>query len=154
MAGRGSKCQHLVEGSVERTVFNRRVKRLDVDFISDFGISAAILLRLLWRDGVSMALDLWEDSGAKEFVMMVSLGFFKRTRNRYQMILPSHLDIEVLKSAALELARTEDREYELHPEALVVWMSEAEARSCRKRLRDMDQDLRIGKRCRLLREAV
>jgi hypothetical protein len=85
---------------------------------------------------------------------MAKLGFVRRTGTRYQMTMPDNLDIEAIKAAALEAARTEDREHYLHPEALVASMSKDKARACQKRLRNMDQDLRIRKRCRLLRDAV
>jgi hypothetical protein len=146
----------LWKKALNQRKFGRQVARLTLLYIPDFGISAAIVLHELWKNYVAAVLDLWgdEDSGAIEFVMMAKLGFFRQTGKRYQMTVPDNLDIDAIKAAALEMARTEDREHYLHPEALVAFMSKDKARACRKRLRYMDQDLRISKRCRLLRDAV
>jgi hypothetical protein len=125
-----------------------------VAYILDFEITATLLLSNLLNNRVSLMVDLWAEGG-NEFVVMVMLGFFRLAGGRYQMTVPENLSIEAIKSSVSELARTDDGEhYMLHPEALVIHMSEGKARACRKRLRDMHQDLRISRRCRLLRDAA
>jgi hypothetical protein len=81
---------------------------------------------------------------------MTEMGFFVRTGQRYQMTIPTRLDIHKLKSAMLKLAQTEDEEYYLHPEYLVATMPYAEAEAWQHRLRDMDQDRRHADRLLLL----
>ena len=59
--------------------------------------------------------------------MMLGMGFFVLTGDRYQMTIPVELTIEKVKSAVLNYAETEDSEYWLHPEHLVKTMSLAGA---------------------------
>jgi hypothetical protein len=135
----------LWQKALRQRKFSKQVIRLSAVYIPNFGISAAIFLGELWKNGIAAALDLWgdDDSGAIEFVIMVKLGFFRRTGMRYRMTVPDDLDIAAIKAAALVLARTEDRNYCLHPEALVTHMSKDNAQACRRRLRDVNQDRRI-----------
>ena len=44
----------------------------------------------------------------EEFVMMVEMGFFVLTGQRYQMAIPAQLNMDVVKKAALKFAQTED----------------------------------------------
>ena len=71
----------------------------------------------------------------EEFSMMVEMGFFALTGQRYQMVIPEQMTLEVVIKAALTLAQTEDAEYCLHPEYLVAIMRWQEARVWRARLR-------------------
>ena len=57
-------------------------------------------------------------------------------------------------SFGVQMTHTLNSDYLPHPEVFVTSMRKDEARACQKRLRDMNQDLRIGKRCRLLRNAA
>lgn len=134
--------------------FSKQIVSLTASYIPNFGIAATLFISKLLNNGASsLVFDLgWQ--GTNELVMMIRLGFFKPTCGRYQMIVPEHLDIELIKGAALELVRTEDEEYMLHPEDILVHMSKDEARACRKRLRYMDQRQRIRERSRLLGDAV
>ena len=54
-------------------IFNKRVERLIVAYIPDFGISATALLSQIARDHALVALDLWGEGG-EEFAMMVDMG--------------------------------------------------------------------------------
>ena len=87
--------------------------------IPDFSIGATVLLSRLESNHVSFVVQLSGEE-AEEFVMMTEMGFFVRTGQRYQMTIPTRLDIHKLKSAMLKLAQTEDEEYYLHPEYLVA----------------------------------
>ena len=107
-------------------IFNKRVERLIVAYIPDFGISATALLSQIARDHALVALDLWGEGG-EEFAMMVDMGFFALRHGHYFMNLPKRLNVEIVKSAALRLARTEDREYLLHPENYIASMSRTKA---------------------------
>ena len=88
--------------------------------------------------------------GVDEFTMMVEMGFFVLTGQRYQMVIPTRLTIGKVKRAALKLAQTEDEEYYLHPEYLVVTMPYAEAKAWQVRLRGMSEDNRCADKLLLL----
>jgi hypothetical protein len=50
---------------------------------------------------------------------MVEMGFFTLTGDRYQMTLPTKLDMDRVKQAHLKLAGTEDENW-IHPERRVM----------------------------------
>ena len=66
------------------------------------------------------------------------------------MVIPEQMTLEVVMKAALKLAQTEDAEYYLHSEYLVAIMRWQEARVWQARLRDMDENHRLGDRRLLL----
>jgi hypothetical protein len=82
--------------------------------------------------------------------MMVEMGFFVLTGQRYQMVIPTQLIMAKVKRAALKLAQTEDEECYLHPEYLVATMPYAEAKAWQNRLREMGDDHRNADRLLLL----
>jgi hypothetical protein len=82
--------------------------------------------------------------------MMAEMGFFVVTGQRYQMVIPTRLNMEKVKGAALKFARTEDEEYCLHPEYLVATMPKTEAEAWQKRLRTMNPAHRCADRAVLL----
>jgi hypothetical protein len=82
--------------------------------------------------------------------MMLALGFFRLTGQRYQMTIPPQLTLERVKEAALKVARTEDGENGLRPQDLVLTMPLSEARMWQARLRSMDQSQRRADRLLLL----
>ena len=84
-----------------------------------------------------------------DFVLMVEMGFFTLTGGRYQMTVPTKLDMELVKQAHLKLAGTEDEEW-IHPERFVTEMPRARAIEFQRLLRDMDQDQRLADRRALL----
>ena len=104
--------------------FAKRIERLICAFIPDFGIAATDILSALLRGGAHCAVNLWDDTG-EEFTMMVKMGFFAETRGRYCLEVPGTMSANIVKSAALALSETEDRDYDLHPETLVATMSNA-----------------------------
>jgi hypothetical protein len=149
-----AKAQGLWKKALKDREFRRQVKQFLYCYIPDFGMGAAALLGQLWKNGVSALVDLSEEQYSTDFAMMVTMGFFKRTGKRYQMTVPDQLNIEAVKSAALQMTHTLNSNYMPQPGVFVTSMRKDEARACRKRLRDMNQDLRIGKRSRLLRNAA
>ena len=82
----------------------------------------------------TIQLDGEEAELVEEFVMMVEMGFFVLTGQRYQMAIPEQLDMDVVKRAALKFAKTEDEESYLHPVYLVATMPYAEAEAWQERL--------------------
>jgi hypothetical protein len=129
--------------------FKKEVDRLMVVFIPDFSITATVLLSRLEKNLASFLVELNEEEG-EEFVMMVEMGLFALTGQRYQMVIPAHLDMKRVKSAALKLAQTEDDEYYLHPERLVATMPYTQAKEWQARLRLMDENQRCADRILLL----
>ena len=133
-------------------VFAKKIERLTVSCIPEFSIGATVMLAHLTGDLVAFSLQLNSEDG-DVFVMMAEMGFFALTGERYQLVIPKKLSVDVVKSAALKYARTEDAEYELHPEYLTVSMPKAKALRWQKRLLRMDQNRRCADRIKLLNAA-
>ena len=90
------------------------------------------------------------DEELEEFAMMIGMGFFVLTGQRYQMVIPTRLTLRKVIKEALRLANTEDEDYFLHPEDIVTTMSYADAKSWQSRLRKMDEARRQADRSLLL----
>ncbi len=116
-----------------------------------FGIGATVLL---WRLETTPAFVVRLDEGywVEVFTLMVEMGFFVRTGQRYQMAIPTRLTLGKVKRAALKLAQTEDddEKFYLHPEYLIATMPYAEATAWQERLRRMEEDHRCADRRLLL----
>jgi hypothetical protein len=82
--------------------------------------------------------------------MMAHMGFFERTGERYQMVLPLSLNSETVKAAGGKLAETMDAACAIHPERLVMTLSFATAQAWQKRLQEMDERQRLADRKVLL----
>jgi len=78
--------------------------------------------------------------------MMVEMGFFILTGERYQMVIPTKLNIGKVKRAVLKFARTEDEDGLLRPENLVATMPYAKAKAWQRRLRTMGESRRLAGR--------
>ena len=89
----------------------------------------------------------WE---IEEFAMMIEMGFFVLTGQRYQMTIPTGLSIDTVRRAALKYALTEDEDYLLHPEYLIITMPFDQAEAWQERLRVMDSQRRCADRLLLL----
>jgi hypothetical protein len=111
-----------------------------VFYIPHFNICATVLLSYLKENLASLVvpLDDWD------FIMMVEMGFFVRTGQRYQVVIPSRLTMGKVKGAALKMAQAE------YPRRLVTTMRYAEAKAWQARLRGMDEDQRCADRHLLL----
>ncbi len=86
----------------------------------------------------TLVLDLYSEEGG-DLVMMVAMGFFGPTNQRYRMAIPPDLTIAKVERTILKYAETEAEEHVLHPEYLVNTMSLPEARAWQNRLRAIDQ---------------
>jgi hypothetical protein len=84
-----------------------------------------------------------------DFVLMSEMGFFSLTGERYQMTLPSLLDVNKVKQAHIKLAETEDEEW-IHPERLVADMPYSRAEMFQQLLGKMNQSHRLADRYALL----
>ena len=81
----------------------------------------------------TFVLDLDSEEG-ELFAMMAGMGFFSQPGPTLRMIIPPRLTSDIVRSAVLTFARTEDHEYMLHPEQLVTCMSLAKAKALQKQL--------------------
>jgi hypothetical protein len=89
--GPAARCSLLWKEAIKDHSFEKEVDRLMVVFIPDFSITATVLLSRLETNLASFLVELDEEEG-EEFVMMVEMGFFALTGQRYQMVIPAHLD--------------------------------------------------------------
>jgi hypothetical protein len=120
-------------------------EKADPRFIKDHGliITATDLLWHLLRGSVALvSLDNWYA------IMMIEMGFFVLTGQRYQMVIPRRLAIGVKR--ALKLHQADDKEYIRYLEHHVAIMPYAEANAWVARLLQMDEDKRCADRDLLL----
>jgi hypothetical protein len=104
----------------------------------DLSITATNLLWSLWKDRVALMVPL-EDW---HVIMMVEMGFFLLTGQRYQMVIPRRLTLGFKR--ALKLLQADDEEYIRYLEQHVAIMPYAEAKAWRSRLLHMDEDQRCA----------
>jgi hypothetical protein len=145
-----AKADALWKEAIKDSAFEMQVNRLLVVYIPDFSIVATVLLSRLVKNLVSFVVRLNDEEEGEEFAMMVEMGLFILTGQRYQMVIPTRLNMDRVKRAALKFAKTEDEEYYLHPEYLVATMPYAEAKAWQSRLREMDEVHRHADRLLLL----
>jgi hypothetical protein len=129
--------------------FAKQIDRLEVVYIPDFGMAALALLLELRGQVTSFILRLDTEEG-ELFAMMVEMGFFVLTGDRYQMVIPERLTINKVKSALIRVARTEDAEFVLHIEHLIKTMPYVEAKAWQRRLGALHEDHRVADRLVLL----
>jgi hypothetical protein len=118
--------------------FHKQVESVCTCYIPDFAISASIMVMQLKEYRTTFVLDLDSEDG-EDFVMMVAMGFFLPTAQRYKMALPAGLTAAAVRAAVLKYAKTEDEDFMLHPENIVTTMPFAEARAWQDRLRAIDE---------------
>jgi hypothetical protein len=83
------------------------------------------------------------------FTIMVGIGFFTRTGDRYQITVPNKSPSMRLGSLGA-LAQTEDDQYYLHPVRFLVTTTRHWAKSIRQRRRGLDESTRLAEREALL----
>ena len=120
--------------------------------VPDFAIGATCSAFLLVRNQTTIIIRLNNDDihEFNEFPVMVEMGFFALTGQRYQMVIPKRLTMARVKKAALRFAQSEDADGILRPECLVVTMPYEEAGEWQSRLRNMDPAHRDADRISLL----
>jgi hypothetical protein len=115
----------------------------------DFGLMGTVFLsQFADKEFASFLVD-YESEDLIEFCLMAEMGFFTRTADRYQMTLPTKLDLDCVKQAHLKLMAAEDGE-RIHPEHLVVTMPSQRAITLQALLWGMDQGQRLADRRALL----
>ena len=151
-----TKAEALWKEGLKDTSFESQIDLLTAVYRPQFDRSASLFLFRLKKNLVSFTIPLHNSEDWAEldqFTLMAQMGFFVLTDGRYQMAIPAKLNMDVVKSAALKYARTEDAEYELHPEYLTVSMLKAKALRWQKRLLHMDENRRCADRITLLNAA-
>jgi hypothetical protein len=146
------KTQALWEKANKDTLFKKQTELLTLNYFPQFEQSASLFLFRLKKNLVSFTIPLRSEYWMEldQFTLMAEMGFFVVTDGRYQMASPAKLNMDVVKSAALTLAETEDDEDCLHPECLVTTMPRALAEEWQTRLRDTDDEQRCADRAVLL----
>jgi hypothetical protein len=134
-----AKADALWKNAIQDPIFAMQAERVLMVYLPDFGMAATWLVWQLQENLVSFMIRINGAEEIEEFAMMVGMGFFVLTGQRYQMVIPARLNMAKVKSAVLKFVQTEDEEYCLHPEYLVATMPYAEAKAWQKRLRDMDE---------------
>jgi hypothetical protein len=131
---------------------NPDIERLTVCYFPHFGIAATMIIAQFEKELASIAIGINSEPYqlVEEFAMMVQMGFFSLTGQRYQMVIPKELTRNTVRKAAVKLAQTEDAEYYLHPERLLVAMPYEETKAWQQRLRHMDDIPRSADRLLLM----
>jgi hypothetical protein len=143
------RANSLWKRASEDVSFAKRVERLEVVCVLDLAMAATGLLLELRGQFFTFMIRV-DSEEAELFAMLASMGFFARTGERYQMVIPNRLTLATVKNALLRLARTEDGEFMLHPEDLVTTVTFVEAKAWQERQREMDEDHRNADRLVLL----
>jgi hypothetical protein len=134
---------------IEHPDFRQTIGRLEVIACVHFSSSATEFVSR-WLSNYGIFLVEMTDEWAEMFVVMVGSGFFKYTNGRYQMVVPTTLDCDILAATLLRLAETEDSEYYLHPEDLISFKTRTWTVGMERRLRSMDLTPRVAERDALL----
>jgi hypothetical protein len=143
-----AKANELWTEALNNPRFSKRVDLLTAFVLPDFSVGATVLLSRLEQNLASFVISLNEETVPEEFAMMIEMGFFALTGQRYQMVIPTRLTLRKIMKAALRLAQTEAEGEDgldvLHPECIITTMPLAEAKAWQSRLRQMDEAHRHG----------
>ena len=117
----------------------------------DFGIAETVFLsKFVDNEFQTFVIDPTTDADfLVDFVLMVEMGFFVLTGERYQMTLPPNLGMDRVKQAHLKLAARE-AVYWIYPERLIVDMPYSKAKNYQSLLSKMNQGQRLADRRALL----
>jgi hypothetical protein len=130
--------------------FRKAIDTLETCQCLDFGIMGTVFLsKFVDKEFETFVIDPDTEDDLVDFVLMIEMGFFALTGERYQMTLPPNLDMDSVKQAHLKLAATEDEDW-IHPERLIVDMPYSKAKKYQSLLRKMNQEQRLADRRALL----
>ena len=127
-----------------------QITSLELDMHVCFAPPATRFVELLMKNLACFLLPIWGEWG-EIFSIMVQIGFFRRTGDRYQMTLPERISGSAIETALLNLARTEDEDF-LHPERFVTCISRSDAQKWQLRLERLPWMQRVADRALLLEE--
>jgi hypothetical protein len=140
-----AKAESLWKEALGDQDFAKKVERVSVCYIPDFGIAATMMLMRLKSNWTRFVIDVDSEEG-EELAMMFGMGFFAQRYRSYKMILPSCMTAEKVRKAVLEYAKTEDEDFVLHPERILTAMPFADATALLHRLGAMDE-FEFNSRC-------
>jgi hypothetical protein len=118
--------------------FKKQVEPVHVCYIPDFGIAATAMIVRLSDHSTSFLLDMNRE-GIDEFVMMAGMGLFAQHEQRYRMAVPTEMTAEEVRTSIPSYAKTQDDQFELHPEYLVTGMPYSRALGLQARLHAIDE---------------
>jgi hypothetical protein len=141
------ECDRLLEQyRQEHPEFRDSISNLEVIALIYFKSAATAFLRKWLKSRVAFSLSLRSSFWITMFTIMVGIGFFTRTGDRYQITVPNRISIDEIAEASIALAQTEDDQYYLHPERFLVTTTRYWAKSIRQRLRSLDESTRLAER--------
>jgi hypothetical protein len=111
----------LEQAKRDDPVFRQAIDTLELLQLLDYGIMATVLVSQFVDKKFQTFIIEFASEDVNDFCLMVQMGFFVLTGDRYQMVLPQNLDVERVKQAHLTLAETEDDDW-IHPDRLIVAM--------------------------------
>jgi len=152
-----AKAQKLVQQAKrdDEGFQNTVVDSLETLRCLDFGIMATVFLSKFVDKEFKTFLvavdceELTDFEDLMDFALMVEMGFFILTGDRYQMTVPAKMDVDTVKDALRKLAETEDEDW-VHPEQLVVAMPKSRGKKYQHLLGNMTEAQRLADRKALL----
>jgi hypothetical protein len=106
----------LKEASKQDADFCASIRILETFQELNFAITATTFLsRLATKKEFCTFLVDVQAGELSDFALMAEMGFFALTGDRYQMTIPRHLDLALVKEAHLKLAQNDD-----HPEYFIT----------------------------------
>ena len=80
--------------------FNKSIETLEMLQCLDFGIMATVFLsQFVDKKFYTFVFDPAESADLLDFALMAEMGFFTLTGDRYQMTVPTKLDMDLVKQA-------------------------------------------------------
>ena len=143
-----SKANTLWKAALRDPLFVKKIDLLTAVTIPDFSICATVLLSQFEKELCSIVIATGADE-VDEFAMLIDLGFFVRTEQRYQMVIPSQLNIAKVKRAALRLANIGEKRY-VNPSCFLATMPQLLANKWQHCFRKMGESRRCARRQALL----
>jgi hypothetical protein len=130
--------------------FHERIRSFEFDLCFQFPPVALACMREWFRTSGAFTINITNSHWSDMLPVLADIGFLTPTGNRYQMTLPETIDSESIRSALLHVTSTEDGEGCIHPEILLLTMTEPEAALWEKRLNEMPWLQRVADRKFLL----
>src|SRR5262249_19505314 len=97
------KAEAFWKATFQDPIFQKQIERVCVACIPDFGITASLIVMNLKEHRTTFIIDLDSEEG-EDFTMMVQMGFFVCSDQRYVMTIPSCLSSFTVKRAILKFA--------------------------------------------------
>ena len=95
-----ARAQRLLEQAKrDDPVFRQAIDTLELLQLLDYGIMATVLVSQFVDKEFQTFIIEFASEDVNDFCLMVQMGFFVLTGDRYQMVLPQNLDVERVKQA-------------------------------------------------------